>query len=150
MVPKREGQFVVAAHFKVGENDGVRIGSLSGSFKQRFLGKIETPDEKRRVCGAELGVHSVDGAIIASLGGEEKVEISLAALWFLLDYQSKWDEHILTEWYTNIFYVRDTSSVLCTIGIDWNIEEDEFLLFAYSVDDRRIWSRGSRIFYPIY
>jgi hypothetical protein len=120
---------------------------LGDNFKDWFLKKIEDPIGEVNVRYQKLTKSSVDGPIIAELGGEEKVETTLATIADLIGRQAKGENGILlTNGYANIFYVRDATELLRAVSVywcgdRWNVDADSVELPSDWNDDRQVFSR---------
>lgn len=135
-------KFVVDASDKV----GVKIAWLVSNFEEWFLDKIEEPAGESELCCHGLLKPSLDGPIIAELGGEsKKVETTLAELFSLLKKQGNGEDGVLlTNGYANIFYSRDINGELravsvCWRGVGWSVH-------ACSVERPYRWRVGDRVF----
>ncbi|MEK7195270.1 MAG: hypothetical protein AAB655_01085, partial [Patescibacteria group bacterium] len=111
--------FVAKDRFVVNtkQNAPVKIAYLWDDFRAWFTDKVEQPFEGSTLKYGKLSRSSVDGSIIAELGGEEKAETTLAEIFSLMAAQmaaqpSGESGPLLTNGYANIFYVRDAKGVL--------------------------------------
>lgn len=67
-----------------------------------------------------LEKYSTDAEIISKIGGESKAEVTLQEIWQLLVKQPIGESGILlTNGYSNIFYVKDKDAVLRAVRVDW-------------------------------
>ena len=160
-------RFVARDFFKVNtkKNASVKISYVWENFTTWFLDKVEelpsTNDTGLSDCpyrtsgenGKEgvtlryqtLTRSSVDGQIIAALGGDIKAETTLAQIADCLKQQANGKNGALfTNGYANIFYVRDVSGVLRTVhvrwdGVGWSVNAD-------SVEHPDEWSAGYQVF----
>jgi len=126
---------------------GIKFATVWTEFKKHFYGTVEGPIAETRLQKYKLLRISPDGPIIAELGGAEKVEGSLAALYFLIRRQGRGEAGILqTNGYANIFYVRDVKGVLCAVRLGWDGEG--WVIDAISVEDPLAWNGKHEIFAP--
>lgn len=126
------------------------IGDLDSKFKNAFLngdGKIEENISATTLRACKLKKNSVDGPIIAELGGEEAVETNLAHIHELMRRQGCGQEGILFVngyGYANIFYVRDAKgavwAVRCVWNYCWYVSAD-----SVALPRPREWSAGNRV-----
>lgn len=99
----------------------VKISRLWRDFETHFLGKVEPA-----FGGSELKVHkllgkTLDKPIIDYLGGEEKAETTLTEMFSLMKVQGHGQEGpLLTNGWTNIFYIRDVNGVLWAVDCRWD------------------------------
>ncbi len=130
----------------------IKISYLGENFTKNFLlgeGKIEkinpTNKNKHTVCSVCLKnlVALTDQEIIAELGGEERVEMTLSEVFCIL----KENESFLLKVknFSNIFYVRDKNLNLRSVSIrfmdgGWNVGSPSFR------NDR--WATGNNFFVP--
>ncbi|MFA4890334.1 MAG: hypothetical protein WC587_01730 [Candidatus Paceibacterota bacterium] len=146
-VPARTGRFVAKVHFIVdtGKKAKVKISYLGDNFREHFLGKTEEPTSETTLCQHELKKPSRDIPIISELGGENKAETTLSAMFGLMEMQPNGETGtLLTNGYANIFYVRDLGGVLWTVRCLWS--GVGWLVGASSVDSPRDWDAGDRVF----
>lgn len=90
---------------------------------------------------------SEDSHIIDQLGGEAKVETTIPEIYALLERQGNGEDGaLLTNGHSNIFYVREASSIrgLCAVGVYW--VGDGWNVFAHSVAHEGLRSAGHRVF----
>ena len=159
-------KFSASDFFKVNtaKNASVKTSHLGDNFKAWFLGKTKERtsaseavpgDGPYRTPGATevalryytLNKRSVDGPIIAQLGGVAKAETetSLAEIAACLQKQASGEPGmLLTNGYANIFYVRDSVWALRAVNVDWY--GDGWSVYADSVEHPNDWSAGSRVF----
>ncbi len=143
------GRFVARDHFKVGTNkkakDKVKIAWLSDSFKSWFLDKVEEQAGGDSVLRAhKLISASTDVLIIAELGREATAETALAEVFALMKKQSKGEQgSLLVGGYANIFYIRDSVSVLRAVYVYWL--DDGWHVYASSVAVSDEWNAGYRV-----
>ncbi|MFA4890143.1 MAG: hypothetical protein WC587_00700 [Candidatus Paceibacterota bacterium] len=146
-IPARTGRFVAKDHFIVdtGKKAKVKISFLGDNFRNSFLSKTEEPAPEFTLCQYELKRGSRDIPIISELGGENKAETTLSAMFGLMEMQPKGETGtLLTNGYANIFYVRDLGGVLWAVlcrwgGVGWDVG-------ASSVDIPNDWGAGLHAF----
>lgn len=135
-------------HFKVDTSGEVRIGWIGDNFCQVFLsgdGRVETDVPEATLNVYRLLKSSLDGPIIAELG-EQIAEITLAQMFELLKRQGCGQQGVLiTNGYTNVFYVRDAKGVLWAVGCLWVSGCGGWDVFAYSITDPDRWSGGLQV-----
>ncbi|MBI4692198.1 MAG: hypothetical protein HY773_02020, partial [Candidatus Terrybacteria bacterium] len=79
------------------------------------------------------------------LGGEDKVETTLSAMFALMEKQPNGETGtLLANGYANIFYVRDFVAVLWMVYCFWH--DDGWIVFANSVDYALDWNAGYLVF----
>ncbi len=145
-VPKTK-QFVARNHFAVNTKATAptKISYLGDNFKAWFLGETEEPSDETTLRYQNLREASVDGPIIAELGGEAKAETTLAQIYALMKGQKNGETGVpLNNGYANIFYVCDVGSVLRAVsvgwvGVGWGVS-------ARSVENPGGWGGGGRVF----
>jgi len=143
-IPATTEKFVVAKHFKDGTTDGVTC-SIWSYFKSWFHAKVEDPTSAVTLRCHQLPRSSPDGPIIAELGGEDKVETTMSAIWALLKRQSKGQAGmLLVNGCKNIFYVRDCSGVLRAVEV--YCRDGSWHVCVYSVASPDCWCVGSQVF----
>lgn len=143
-------KFVAKEKFVVNtdSNASVKISYISDKFQNWFLagnGKIEDPLGEQELRYGNLTKSSVDGLIINELGGETKVETTLAEMYDLFKRQANGEDSVLlTNHCSNIFYVRDTSGVLRAVIVNWI--GDGWFVHAISVGYSEVLSADLRVF----
>jgi hypothetical protein len=146
VLPATTQPFSVRDNFKTTE--AVLFSTLWPDFKQPFFGVVEKPMPELRVRKYKLLRIAPDGPIIAELGGESTVEITLAAAFALIKCQGVGEEGFLqTNGFANIFYVRNANGVLCAIRIGW--ASDGWVVDAIPVADPLAWNGKHEIFCPV-
>lgn len=146
LVPPTDG-FVVCDKFVVDISDkvNVRIAWLGSNFKERFFEKIEEPTEESQLCYHKLLEQSLDLPIIASLGGEDKAETTLAQVFSLMEKQGGGEAGVLLiNGSANIFYVRDVNGVLRAVYVD--LHGDGWRVYARSVESPHRWYVDDQVF----
>jgi hypothetical protein len=146
-LPARTEPFVVRDRFE--RAPGIVFATIWNEFKARFYGKTEAPEGEFQIRKYKLLSISPDGPIIAELGGESRVETTVAAAFSLLRIQGRGQDGILqTNGYANIFYVRDLKAVLCAIRVGW--DGDGWVVDAIPVKDPLAWNGKHEIFCPVH
>ena len=148
-VPVTTEKFVVRERFVInaGRKAAVTISYLGGNFREWFLGKTEEPMAETTLRCYMLHKASVDGPIIAELGGERKAETYLAGIYALMALQPRGEKGVLlTNGYANIFCVYDVNGVLRAVGVSWNAGVGGWGVGASSVGDPGGWSGGDQFF----
>lgn len=98
----------------------VKMVDHGSNFKSWFTGKVEDDAPSGMLVPFTLTESAYDHEIIADLGGEDKVEVTLTEVWRLMCVQANGEKGaLLTNGYANIFYVRDVSGVLCAVFVYW-------------------------------
>lgn len=139
--------FVARDRFVVNteKNAPAKISYLGNRFKEWFLEKIEKPFGGSTLNYGELSRSSVDGPIIAALGGEEKAETTLAELFSFMGARKKGESgSLLTSGYANIFYIKDVNGVLRAVYVLW--DGGGWGVDALPVSDPSAWYGGSQVF----
>ncbi len=141
-------KFVAKEKF-VKSSKEVKFYGIWDNFQNRFLagdGKIEEHVGEQMLSYGNLTKGSVDGPIIEELGGEAKVETTLSAIYGLLLKQPNGEKEgvLLTNGYTNIFYVKDINGVLRAVDVYW--DGGGWYVSAYSVGYTNGWDAGGRVF----
>jgi hypothetical protein len=127
----------------------MRYVRVTGHFEEYFHGKIETAERGETTLRYHTLNHDLDdNRIFAELGGETKVEASLAEVYALLAVQPN-GEHgtLLNDGHANIFYVRDINGVLRWVRVYWENDHGWFVI-AHSVgmDPGSAWRAGDQVF----
>jgi hypothetical protein len=146
-------KFVAKEHYVLDTSDDapVKFGWFNDNFKSWFLtgeDKIEDPINEQTIGGYKLLKNSLAAPIIAELGGETNVETTLTELHSLLKKQGKGkkDEKgdLLTNGFSNIFYIKDISGVLQAVYVYW--DGGSWDVSACSTSRAHGWSDGDRVF----
>lgn len=128
-----------------GRKAKVKISYIGENFRAWFLEKVEESFGGSTLCSARLRKGSVDGPIIAELGGEQKAETTLAEMFALMERQRNGQGgSLLTNGYANIFYVRDKNCVLRAVSVDWG--GGGWDVYADSVADPYKWHDDDLVF----
>jgi hypothetical protein len=146
IVPASTAPLVIRDFFE--KNSQVIFARVYLEFKNRFFDKTEKPIAEVTYQKYKLLEIAPDGPIIASLGGEAKVEGTVTAVLALLQRQAKGEAGFLqTNGYANIFYSRDKKKVLCAIRLSW--APDGWLIDVIPVQDPLAWNGQHEIFCPL-
>lgn len=129
-------------------NAPVKISYLGDNFKAWFLngdGKTEDPISEQTLRYHKLRQSSVDGPIIAELGGEAKAETTLSEMFSLMEKQKHGEDGVLlNNGWANIFYIKDSAGVLRAVYVYWNV--DGWDVGAFSVGYSSRWDDGRQVF----
>lgn len=144
--------FAIKKRFVISNENKDHIAAyFSGIFADLFLNYYGST--KSQIEGGTLHCHKLlktlcDGPIIATLGGEEKVEITLGEIFFLMEKQKNGEDGILlNDGSGNIFYVRDKNGELRAVVVRWDDDDGVWFINAYSIEHPTGWSYGSHVFY---
>lgn len=129
-------------------NAKVKISYLGDNFKAWFLngdGKTEDPESVQTLRYHKLRQSSVDGPIIAELGGRELAETTLSEMFSLMEKQGKGEDGVLlNNGYANIFYIKDSAGVLRAVYVGWG--GGGWGVNARSVEGPGRWNAGCQVF----
>ena len=140
-------KFVAKEKFRTDSKE-VKFYGFGDNFTNWFLSgdsKIEDSLDEQSFRYGNLIKNSVDGPILEELGDEAKVKTALSGVFELLKRQANGEEgDLLTNGYANIFYIKNTSGVLCIVrmywcGVGWRVNVN-------SVEDPGDWHAGDRVF----
>jgi hypothetical protein len=140
-------KFVAKDKFKVntGKKAKVKISFLGDNFKEWFLGKTEDPFVGSTVYGRKLEKNSVDGPILAELGGNDVAETTLTEMYSVMEAQPNGESgNLLNNGWANIFYVKDINGVLRAVFVFWF--DGGWNVRARSVGGPGGWSADVRVF----
>jgi hypothetical protein len=140
-------KFVAKDKFKVdtSRKAKVKISYLGDNFKEWFLGKEEDPFAGSTINGRKLEKSSVDGPILAELGGNEVAETTLTEMYAAMAAQPNGESgNLLNNGWANIFYIKDVNGTLRTVDVHWS--GDGWYVRAYSVEDPGEWYADRRVF----
>jgi hypothetical protein len=115
-------RFIASENFVINtsEDASVKISYLGKNFPLWFLDKIESNILLSTLRYSKLMKSTDDPEIISAIGGEEKLGVTLAEMFYLMSKQPKGEEGILlNDGRVNFFYVRDASNILRTIRLLW-------------------------------
>lgn len=143
--------FVARDHFRVNTTTTgwVKIAYLWDNFRDWFLEKAEESFAGSTLSYGKLSRASMDGPIIAELGGETKAETTLAELFALMEQQPNGETGpLLTNGYANVFYIRDVNAVPRAVdvhwrGDGWDVCADAVTNPIVRSGDRQVFSRNS-------
>ncbi len=145
LAPVGEAAFPGATNFVASEVFTEDKFYLGDNFKTWFLGKVEANVASSVLNYGQLTGQHFDTPIIASRGGEEKAETSLAEVFHLTTLQPNGEEGaLLTNGYANIFYVRDNAGVLRAVVVYWY--GDRWLVSALAISRPYPWNAGRQVF----
>ena len=150
VVPATTGKFVAKDKFVVNtkRNAPVKISVVWDNFTELFLsgsGKTEDPITEQTLRYHKLRKSSVDGPIIAELGGAEKSETTLSEMFSLMEKQKNGEDGVLlNNGYANIFYIKDQNGVLRAVYVCWG--DDGWYVVARSVEGPSGWGGGYQVF----
>ncbi|MEK7116896.1 MAG: hypothetical protein AAB837_01915 [Patescibacteria group bacterium] len=146
-VPATTKQFQARANFLLKQDGGI-CSYFGDNFKSWFLegdGKTEEPIGEQTLCYAKLRKASVDGPIIAELGGKSKAETALTHMFGLMKKQkSGQDGVLLVNGYANIFYVMDAFGALRAVVCYWFV--GGWYVDANEVSSPFAWNVGNHVF----
>lgn len=140
-------KFVAKDKFVINTNADapVKISGLWGNFTTWFGEKVEDLITKQTLRYAKLLKSSVDGPIIAALGGEAKAETTLTELYGLMKLQANGEEGaLLNNGWANVFYIKDIAGVLRAVSVYW--DDVGWLVSACSVEGPDVWHVGLQVF----
>jgi hypothetical protein len=150
MIPATTGKLVAKEKFvrDTGRKAKVKISYLGDNFTAWFLngdGKTEDPITEQTLRYHKLRQSSVDGPIIAELGGEAKAETTLSEMFTLMEKQGKSEDGVLLNngWW-NIFYIRDQNGVLRMVFVSRH--DGGWHVHALSVENPHRWHDGRQVF----
>ena len=131
-----------------GHKAKVKIDNLGDNFKAWFLNgnsKTEEPIMEQTLRYHKLRQSSVDGPIMAELGGAEKSETTLSEMFSLMEKQKNGEDGVLlNNGYANILYIKDIAGVLRTVSVHWYVVG--WHVSAGSVEHPVRWNDGHRVF----
>lgn len=150
VVPATTSKFIAKDKFVVNtkRNAPVKISVVWDNFTAWFLngdGKTEDPISEQTLRYHKLWQSSVDGPIIAELGGEAKAETTLSEMFSLMEKQKNGEDGVLlNNGYANIFYIKDQNGVLRAVSVRWS--DDGWSVSARSVVNPNDWNDGRQVF----
>lgn len=136
-------RFSVKEKIRVGEIDGVKIGWVSETFQRVFGSLVEADIPAVTLRINRLKRSSVDGQIIAELGGKEQVRAFIAYLFEMMKRQGHGEEGVLlTNGWATVIYVPDPNDTekFWAVYCFWSSVLGIWSVFAYSVADPNGWS----------
>jgi len=143
--------FCTRETFKVGTQEGVKIYYVGDNFKKHFVNLNRTGKNELNVPAQKLRIHkprknSVDGPILAELGGETAVETNLATMWELMKGQGQGQAGtLLVDGKANIFYIKDDNGTLWAVRCDW-LAGDGWYVEANAISRPLGWLAGHQVF----
>lgn len=143
-------EFVAKHMFLVNTDDdaAVKVEGYCANFSARFLsggGKIERLFDASSIRTHKLLKKSLNSVIISELGGKVAAETSLYEIWSMLLKQGVGQEgDLLNDGWWNVFFVRDRSGELCTVGVRWG--EKGWYLMAGTAKGLGKWGPDVRVF----
>jgi len=124
IIPATAKEFVVSKRFieDTSSKAKVSIFRIEDSFKELFFDKIEEPRARATLCYQMQQRTAHYQTIIDGLGGEKNLEISLAAIYYLLKRQPRGEGGVLLNCYAreNLLHARSKKGQLCIVGISWH------------------------------
>ncbi len=146
-IPATTEKFVAGRNFLLKQDGGI-CSYLGDNFRSWFLegdGKTEEPHAETVLRCHKFRQNSVDGPVIAELGGETVSETTLAEMLALLKKQANGQKGaLMTSGYANIFYVRDQFGILRAVGAYW--DDGGWSVYASAVSSPDAWYAGSQGF----
>lgn len=145
-IPEMPEPFVVNKHIQDEKTVGGVKWWLGSNFLQHFSGTTLPPCPAGKINIHKLNKGSVDGPIIAELGGESVAETSLAQLhWMIMQQPNGEQGNLLANGYANIFYIRDTKGTLWAVLCGWDSVGRFWLVEASSVAFPDRWFAGRQV-----
>lgn len=150
VVSATTSKFIAKDKFVVNtkRNAPVKISAVWDNFTSWFLsgdGKTEDPISEQTLRYHKLRQPSVDGPIIAELGGEVKAETTLSEMFSLMEKQKNGEDGVLlNNGYANIFYIKDQKGVLRAVYVYWYV--GGWYVHADSVENPSRWRGGDQVF----
>lgn len=138
----------VAKNKFVKDSKEIKFYGIGNNFDYWFLSgnsKVEEPLGEQELRYADWIKESLDRPIIKELGGEAIAETTLTELFSLLKKQPKGEDgDLLTNGYSNIFYIKDTEGVLRSVAVLWI--DGGWNVHAVLVERLYKWFVGDRVF----
>ncbi|HWV54367.1 hypothetical protein [Pseudorhodoplanes sp.] len=142
------GRFVAATAFAIGARIGDHaVGAVGFNFERYFYPLVEVDDRRPPVDTWTLGRSTDDATLIAMIGGEDRIAMSLSTIHGLIALGRQGDSH--TDGRSNFAYAR--SSVDGRLwAIHWTLNAPgEWLIGAVFVPHPDLdWLAGARLFAP--
>jgi len=114
-------------------------------FKDWMLPKVEREVRSSTLIYGRVLQPSNDLIIVSALGGEKNAETYLWEVFHLLTLQPKGEPgHLQTNGDVNLFYVRDRSSSLRVISVEW--KRGSWYIHAYDTPSIILWSAQNQVF----
>lgn len=138
-------RFVAADNFKEDITGTVRIWSLGGNFKAKFLQRTEDATEPATINIRKLLKRSRDPAIRSELGSGH--EMPLGQFFYLLAKQGNGEEagSLLVNGWANVAYIPDDDGIVWAVYAYWYAGNGGWNVEVYSVEDPVGWLDGCRI-----
>jgi hypothetical protein len=144
--------FDAGAHFvvtpdKARKNAKLVIGWIGSNAQQLVKGLVEL-----EVAEATLRIHtltkaSVDGPIIAELGGEAVVTTTWGQMYEMMRRQGRGQQgNLLTNGYANIFYIRCSDGAVWATVCNWDSSYGDWNVEANPITNPDRWIDGDQIF----
>ncbi|PIT88405.1 MAG: hypothetical protein COU29_01290 [Candidatus Magasanikbacteria bacterium CG10_big_fil_rev_8_21_14_0_10_36_32] len=141
--------FIVSSRFKIdiSSESLVKISAIDDNFKGWFGDKIEEiKKETIPRFHKDLMCASLYQYLIKDFGGEDKVKVSLFGIYELMKIQKNGESGVLlTNGYSNIFYVCDNKEILRAVVVEWG--GNGWYIYARSVNSKKMLFAGDRVFY---
>ena len=147
--------FSAGHHFKVNTASGspVKIASISSRFGSRFLswssGKVEGPTVAQKLEVRRLRMCAKSSEILAKLGGENCVEVTLSTIFRLMKEQGDGSPSgvLLADSWSNIFYAKTGRNDLCLVCVSWS--RGGWHVDSFDIDDTNAkFPENSQVFVP--
>ena len=143
-------KFVASENFIINTSDEApaKISYLGKNFPVWFVDKIENNISQSTLVYSKLLKSANDNEIILTLGGEERAEVSLSEMFYLMSLQPSGEEGILlSSGNVNFFYVKDISGTLRAIRLLWkNGGWEIHAILPHDPLNLPLWDEGSQIF----
>lgn len=140
-------RFIPIDHFTI-NNKEVKIQEVGDDFKRNFWGKMEPQATEITLRYSKLNeVGSLDR--VALLRSGRITETTLANIWQMLKRQPNGEPgKLLTNGYSNIFYIRNNKDVLLAIHVSWwnNCLGHGWYVHSHRVDYSFGWHGSYRVF----
>jgi len=147
-IPATTRKFVAREKFvrDTSKEAHIRISYLGDNFTKNFIEKVEESFAGSILRYGKLRKSTVDGPIIAELGGGVKAETTLTEMFALMEQQGNGEEGALsTNGYANLFYIRDIRA-----GMPWTVYciwlVDGWHVTTSSVGNLDEWGGGGQTF----
>jgi hypothetical protein len=124
-IPATTGKFFARDKFKVDKSEEaeVKIREISDDFESWFIKKTEEPWSGGIIYCRKLTKHSDDSLILNKLGGQEKAEITLFELFYMMKREADVEAgELLTNGDINLFYIRDINGILRVVFLTWHYD----------------------------
>jgi len=160
VIPATKSQFSAKKEFRTntglpryfyGDNyeREVKINHVVCRFRTHFGDKVEEPSASHTLCYANLQERATDESILAEIGGEEKAETTLTAMFRLMEKQNNGQNGVLLTGHgRNVFYVRNQNGTLCSVVVGWNDNGWHIDAEPAKANPQYGWIGEIRVFYP--